>query len=68
MGKKLSVLFIIILFASCIPVRYVDVHSKRNYYQRHRATTYTSPTWIPGVGVVLETHPIPSRQSRKGKH
>ena len=67
--KKLAALLIVIvLFASCIPVRYVDVHSKRNYYQRHRSAGGGGPTWVPGIGVVLETHIIPSRQSRRGKH
>ena len=77
--KKLAALFIIVMFASCVPVRYVNVHSHRNYYQRHRATTYTAPIWVPGRGVLLQTHPIPpskfrqlppqqGRQSRRGKH
>ena len=69
--KKLAVLFIIMIFASCEPVRYVNVHSHRNYYQRHRATTYTAPVWVPGRGVILQTQPIPPqrRQSRRrGKH
>ena len=68
--KKLAVLFVIILFAACTPVRYVNVHSHRNYYQKHRATTYTAPVWVPGRGVVLQTQPIPPqrRQSRRGKH
>ena len=47
--------------ASCTPLRYVDVHSRHNYYERHRYNTYTSPTWIPGMGVILQTHIIPIR-------
>ena len=68
--KKLAALFIIIMFASCVPVRYVDVHSHHNYYQKHRFNTYTAPVWIPGRGVMLQTLPIPRqyRQSRRGKH
>ena len=68
--KKLAALFIIIMFASCVPVRYVDVHSHHNYYQKHRFNTYTAPVWIPGRGVMLQTLPAPRqyRQSRRGKH
>jgi hypothetical protein len=58
--KKLLFLLILVLGA-CTPVRYVDVHSRHNYYERHRYNTYTSPSWVPGVGVILETHIIPNR-------
>ena len=68
--KKLAALFIIIMFASCVPVRYVDVYSHHNYYQRHRFETYTVPVLVPGRGVMLQTLPAPRqyRQSRRGKH
>lgn len=68
--KKLAALFIIMVFVSCEPVRYIDVHSHHNYYQRHRFETYTAPVWVPGRGVMLQTHPLPPqyRQSRRGKH
>ena len=52
-------LWIIMFAASCSPSMYVNPYSHHNYYNRYRAETYTSPTWIPGVGVVLETHIIP---------
>ena len=69
--KKLAALFIIVAFTACTPVRYVNVHSHHNYYQRHRSTTYTSPVWVPGQGVLLQTQPVPPqyrRQVRRGKH
>jgi len=56
MKKILSVLFIIFLIIGCMPVRRVNVNSRRNYYEKHRYNTYTSPTWIPGQGIILETH------------
>ena len=61
---------ILFLMVGCQPVRYVNVHSRHNYYQKHRSTTYTSPVWIPGKGVVLETHSVPHAKyhSRRGKH
>jgi len=68
--SKLTALFIIVMLTSCVPVRYVNINSHRNYYQRHRFETYTSPIWIPGKGVVLQTQSIPrrSRQPRRDKH
>jgi hypothetical protein len=68
--KKLAALFIIVIFASCVPVRYVDFNSHHNYYQRHRFETYTAPVWVPGRGVMLQTLPAPRqyRQPRRGKH
>ena len=63
-------LLFILLLASCTPVRYVNVNSHRNYYQRHRFETYTVPVLVPGRGVMLQTLPIPRqyRQSRRGKY
>jgi hypothetical protein len=68
--SKLTALFIIIMLTSCVPVRYVDVYSHHNYYQRHRFETYTVPVLVPGRGVMLQTLPAPRqyRQSRRGKH
>jgi hypothetical protein len=67
--------FLIFLFlVSCTPVRKVNVYSKHNYYQKHRINTYTSPTWIPGRGIILETHihRLPKRsyapKVRRGRH
>lgn len=63
MKKIITICTIFILFlwatmflASCRPVREVNVLSRHNYYQKHRFNTYTSPIWIPGRGVILETH------------
>ena len=63
-------LWLVMFMASCTPVRYVNVHSHRNYYNKHRATTYTAPVWVPGKGVVLQTQPVPLkyRKTRRGKH
>lgn len=68
--KKLAVLLIIVVFASCVPVRYVDVYSHYNYYQKHRFQTYTVPVLIPGRGIMLQTLPAPRqyRQLRRSKH
>jgi len=68
--SKLTALFIIIMLTSCVPIRYVDVYSHHNYYQRHRFETYTVPVLVSGRGVMLQTLPIPRqyRQSRRGKH
>ena len=57
--KKLLGLFLVFAFIGCAPSMYVNPYSHHNYYNRYRAETYTSPTWIPGVGIVLETHIIP---------
>ena len=56
MKKILSLLVLIFVLIGCMPVRKVDVSSRHNYYQRHRYNTYTAPTWIPGRGIILETH------------
>ena len=56
MKKLISLLFVLFLLVGCMPVRIVNVASRHNYYERHRHNTYTAPTWIPGVGIVLETH------------
>jgi hypothetical protein len=73
--KKLAAILILILFVGCEPVRYVNVHSHHNYYQRHRINTYTAPIWIPGRGPILRTYTVPvprtestPRQPRRGKH
>ncbi len=52
--KRILFLFIIFLIG-CAPVRYVDVNKKHNFYERHRYNSYTSPIWVPGRGVILET-------------
>ena len=54
--KSIITLLVLILLVGCVPVRVVNVERKHNYYQRHRTTTYTSPIWIPGRGIILETH------------
>lgn len=58
--KKILALLLIVT-AACSPVRHVDVASHHNYYERHRMNTYTSPTWVPGFGIVLQTHIVPYR-------
>ena len=72
----LFILLILILFAmvGCQPVRYVNIHSHRNYYNKHRATTYTAPIWMPNRGVLLQQFYAPKlKQPRqpvrqRGKH
>ena len=67
--KKLAVL--LLLLAGCTPVRYVNVESRHNYYERHRHNTYTIPVFVPGRGVILQTRIAPpvkrkdQRPSRK---
>ena len=56
MKRILLVVILLFILVGCVPVRRVDVSSRHNYYERHRFNTYTSPTWIPGRGVILETH------------
>ena len=58
--KKLGFFGILISFflISCMPVRVVDISSRHNYYERHRYNSYTSPIWIPGHGVVLQTYRV----------
>ena len=58
-------LWITMFLASCTPVRYVNVQSRHNYYERHRVNTYTSPIWVPGVGVILQTHIVQKRFIQK---
>ena len=58
MKQLLSILLLIIVSWGCRPVRYVNVHRKHNFYETHRYTTYTTPMWIPGRGIILETHII----------
>ena len=73
MKKILSLLVVLFFLTGCYPVRRVDISSRHNYYERHRINTYTSPTWIPGKGVLLETHiyRLPKRsytpRQRRGK-
>lgn len=73
--KYLLIFLLALTFASCEPVRYVDVHSHHNYYERHRFNTYTAPIWIPGRGAILRTYTVPvprsesiHRQPRGGRH
>jgi hypothetical protein len=55
----LAILWFAMLINSCTPVRhYVNVKSHKNYYQKHRRTTYTVPVFIPGQGIVLETKTV----------
>jgi hypothetical protein len=58
--KKLVVLLLVL--ASCTPVRYVNVERHHNYYERHRFNTYTVPVWVPGRGAVLQTRIIRPRK------
>ena len=70
--KKLVVFLLV--FASCTPVRYVNFERHHNYYETHRFNTYTAPTWVPGRGIILETHiyRLPKRsyapRVRRGRH
>jgi uncharacterized protein YceK len=74
MKKILLLLAVLFLLIGCVPVRRVNVNSRHNYYERHRSNTYTSPTWIPGIGIVLETHIYRSSKRsyaprvRRGRH
>ena len=74
MKKILSILVMLFLLIGCMPVRRVNVASRHNYYEKHRINTYTSPTWIPGRGIILETHiyRLPKRsyapRVRRGRH
>ncbi len=65
--KKLAVLFIVVLFASCMPVKYVNVEKHHTF--RHRPNVYTVPVWVKGHGVILQQHhwrkPKPQRIPRK---
>ena len=56
MKNILSLVISLLILNGCTPVRYVNVEKRHNYYQRHRINSYTSPTWIPGRGIILETH------------
>ena len=72
--KQIILAFILFALIGCMPVKRVNVSSRHNYYERHRFNTYTSPTWIPGRGVILETHiyRLPKRsyapKVRRGRH
>lgn len=70
--KSIITLLVLILLVGCVPVRVVNVERKNNYYQRHRTTTYTTPIWIPGHGIVLQTQRMRLPKSRpnvrRGKH
>ena len=67
--KYIFILIVALLVTSCEPVRYVDVQSRHNYYQRHRSNTYTTPVFIPGRGIVLQTYIVPiPRPARRGRH
>ena len=52
-------LWVTMFLASCNPSMYVNPLSHHNYYNRYRAETYTSPVWVPGYGIVLQTHILP---------
>ena len=69
---KYLIFFVFLFLVSCSPVRRVDVYSRHNYYERHRYNTYTSPLWIPGHGVVLQTYrvrvPRALPYDRRGRH
>jgi len=64
-GAFIVALILGMLLQSCEPIRYVNFQSKHNYYERHRHNTYTSPIWIPGHGVMLQTHIVPYRFSQQ---
>ncbi len=70
--KNIITLLVLILLVGCVPVKIVNVESKHNYYQRHRTTAYTTPIWIPGHGIVLQTHKVRKPKShsyvKRGKH
>jgi hypothetical protein len=61
------ILMITVMFG-CTTPKYVNVNRKHNYYQKHRYNTYTSPTWIPGRGVILETHIYRKHKPTRPKH
>ena len=72
--KQFILAFILFALIGCMPVRRVNISSRHNYYERHRYNSYTSPTWIPGRGIILETHiyRLPKRsyapKVRRGRH
>ncbi len=74
MKKVLSIIILLFILVGCMPVRRVNVSSRHNYYERHRHNSYTSPTWISGRGIILETHiyRLPKRsyapKVRRGRH
>ena len=66
MKQLLSILLLIIVSWGCRPVRHVNVQRKHNFYERHRYATYTTPMWIPGRGIILETYIIaPNKKCSK---
>ena len=67
MKKLLLAIFLLLIMVSCSPVRYANLQRKHNCYQRHKTTTYTIPMWIPGRGILLETHTITPHRVHKKK-
>jgi hypothetical protein len=57
---KYLIFFVFLFLVSCTPSRIVNVSSRHNYYNRHRAETFTRPMWIPGHGIVLYTEIAPN--------
>ena len=65
--SKLAALFIIIMFAACTPVRYVNIERYHTY--RYRPNVHSVPVWVQGHGVILQQQhwhrPKPQRIPRK---
>lgn len=65
--KKYTVLLVLVLIASCTPVRYVNINRPHTY--KHRFNVRTVPVWVPGYGVMLQQQrwyrPNQQRISRK---
>ena len=53
---NLALTCLVFLIVGCTSPHYVNVERRHNYYQKHRFNSYTSPTWIPGRGIIMETH------------
>lgn len=62
------VILLLLLLGSCAPSRIVNVSSRHNYYNRHRATTYTHPLWVPGRGIILYTEIVPKYRFHKPRY
>lgn len=68
MKKYIIFILLITLIFGCATPKYVNFETRRNYYQRHRYNTYTIPVWIPGRGVLLETHIYRTHKPMRHKH
>lgn len=66
--KRLLFISIVFVLFGCASPKYVNFDKRHNYYQRHRYNTYTTPIWIPGRGILLETHIYRGHKPTRHKH